>query len=131
MSDGTINLPKRSTSPATPATDRYKIYVDGTDDEVKFVDDLGTVKTFKGDQGIQGIQGIQGVQGVQGDQGDQGDQGVQGDTGPSAGPNIHATTMLVDVSTKTATLNISHIPKSATGLLPGDVWSDHGTLKIV
>lgn len=128
MSDGTINLPKRSTSPATPATDRYKIYVDGTDDEVKFVDDLGTVKTFKGDQGIQGIQGIQGVQGVQGDQGD---QGVQGDTGPSAGPNIHATTMLVDVSTKTATLNISHIPKSATGLLPGDVWSDHGTLKIV
>jgi len=128
MSDGTINLPKRSTSPATPATDRYKIYVDGTDDEVKFVDDLGTVKTFKGDQGIQGIQGIQGVQGVQGDQGD---QGVQGDTGPSAGPNIHATTMLVDVSTKTATLNISHIPKSATGLLPGDVWSDHGKLKIV
>lgn len=29
------------------------------------------------------------------------------------------------------TLNISSLPTSATGLAPGDVWSDAGTLKIV
>lgn len=28
-------------------------------------------------------------------------------------------------------LNLANIPTSATGLKPGDVWSDGGTLKIV
>jgi len=39
----------------------------------------------------------------------------------------------LDVSsrTKTATLNISAIPTSSSGLSSGDVWSDSGTLKIV
>lgn len=78
MSDGTINLPKRSSEPDSPTTDRYKIYVDGNDDEVKFKDDAGVVKTFKGDQGTQGIQGVQGIQGIQGLVGPVGPMNVEG-----------------------------------------------------
>jgi|TARA_R110000851_G_scaffold298994_8_gene454815 hypothetical protein len=73
VSDGTLNFPKRNSAPDSPSADRYKIWVDGTDDEVKYTDDLGVTKTFKGDDGTQGIQGVQGVQGI---------QGVQGPTGP-------------------------------------------------
>ena len=32
---------------------------------------------------------------------------------------------------KGATLNITNIPTSSTGLVSGDVWNDSGTLKIV
>tara|TARA_R110002167_G_scaffold198805_4_gene401929 strand:- start:637 stop:1233 length:597 start_codon:yes stop_codon:yes gene_type:complete len=73
VSDGTLNFPKRNSVPDSPSADRYKIWVDGTDDEVKYTDDLGVTKTFKGDDGIQGVQGVQGVQGI---------QGIQGPTGP-------------------------------------------------
>ena len=42
MSDGTLNFPKRNSVPDSPSADRYKIWVDGTDDEVKYTDDLPT-----------------------------------------------------------------------------------------
>lgn len=73
MSDGTLNLPKRSSIPDSPTPNRYKIYVDSSDDEVKYIDELGVVRTFKGDKGDQGDQGPVGPQGP---------QGIQGPTGP-------------------------------------------------
>ena len=78
MSDGTMNLPKRGSKPDAPATNRYKIYVDGNDDEVKYVDDSDTVRTFKGDKGDQGDQGPVGPQGPQGIQGPAGPMNVEG-----------------------------------------------------
>ena len=100
MSDGTLNFPKRSSSPSPPSSDRYKIYVDSSDDEVKYIDDLGVIRTFKGDQGDQGIQGIQGLQGI---------QGIPGPTGPM---NVEA---LIS-ETGTVTLpNTTNPTISATG----------------
>jgi len=90
MSDGTLNFPKRITPPATPAINRYKIYVDGTDDEVKYIDDLGVIRTFKGIQGIQGNDGVDGVDGVDGAQGVQGIQGIQGIQGPQGAMTVEA-----------------------------------------
>ncbi len=72
MSDGTINFPKRSTAPATPATGRVKVWVDDATDEPYYTTDSGSSQTLKGDQGDQGPQGPQGIQGVQGDPGPQG-----------------------------------------------------------
>lgn len=93
MSDGTLNFPKRNSTPAAPAVDRYKIWVDGADDEVKYTDDLGVTKTFKGDTGSQGIQGVQGVQGIQGNVGPTGPMNVEGfvsETGTVTLPNSTA-----------------------------------------
>lgn len=90
MSDGTINLPKRATAPGAPASGRYRIYVDSNDDEVKYIDDLGVISTFKGDQGDQGVQGPQGNTGPQGIQGPEGPMKVEGfvsETGTVTLPN--------------------------------------------
>jgi hypothetical protein len=77
MSDGTINLPKRSTPPSAPTVGRFRIWVDSNDNEVKFIDDLGVIQTFKGDQGDQGDQGVQGIQGIQGEVGPVGPMNVE------------------------------------------------------
>lgn len=90
MSDGTINLPKRATSPGAPAANRYRIFVDQNDDKVKYIDDLGVIRTFKGDQGDTGLQGTQGPQGIQGIQGPVGPMSVEAfisETGTVTLPN--------------------------------------------
>lgn len=78
MSDGTINLPKRATAPGAPAAGRYRIFVDQSDDEVKYVDENGVIRTFKGEQGDQGIQGNDGPPGADGPPGPSGPMTVEG-----------------------------------------------------
>lgn len=77
MSDGTINLPKRATPPSAPTVGRHRIYVDRSDNVAKYIDDTGTIRSFKGDQGDQGIQGPQGPTGPQGPAGPQGPMTVE------------------------------------------------------
>lgn len=101
MSDGTLNLPKRNTNPDSPTVDRYKIFVDGNDDEVKYIDDLAVVRTFKGDQGDQGIQGIQGIQGPQGNAGNDGADGATGPTDLVSKWTNTSTITLPNTTTKT------------------------------
>lgn len=77
MSDGTMNLPFRNSSPSIPGPDRFKIWIDSADREVKYTDDLGATNTFKGEQGDIGNTGPQGEQGIQGEQGPIGPMNVE------------------------------------------------------
>ena len=108
MSDGTINLPKRATPPSAPTVGRYRIWVDSTDDEVKYIDDTGTVRTFKGDQGDTGAQGPQGI------------QGIQGPAGPSGPMTVEAfisetSTVTLPNSTTKQDIYIDNVTIDATG----------------
>lgn len=106
MSDGVINLPKRSVAPSAPSSNRFRIYVDSNDDEVKYIDDLGVVRTFKGDQGDQGPTGATGPQGPQGIQGPAGPMNVEGvadEQGTVTLPNTTTKTVIY-----TDTFNVSN-----------------------
>lgn len=102
MSDGTLNLPKRNSTPTVPGADRFKIWVDSNDNEVKYTDDLGATNTFKGDQGDQGIQGIQGTPGVDGVDGATGPQGATGAQGPTSYDTVIVNNTLVTLPNSTA-----------------------------
>jgi len=88
MSDGTLNLPKRNSAPTTPGSNRYKIWVDSLDNGVKYTDDIGVTRTFKGEKGDTGDTGPQGIQGIQGDPGVDGADGADGATGPIGPMNV-------------------------------------------
>lgn len=47
MSDGTINLPVRTTPPDSPNTGRYKIWVASSDGKPRITDENGVTKTFE------------------------------------------------------------------------------------
>ncbi len=114
MSDGTLNLPKRSTAPASPDTNRYKIYVDGNDDEVKYIDEFDVIRTFKGDQGDTGPAG---PQGPAGNDGSDGAQGPQGPAGPMTVEAFISETGTVTLPNSTAKQDIytDNVTISATG----------------
>lgn len=44
---------------------------------------------------------------------------------------LHLQDQLAVGPVRVATLNISNLPTSATGLRSGDIWNDGGTLKVV
>lgn len=44
---------------------------------------------------------------------------------------IHLQTLAQRGPIKVSTINISNLPTSATGLRPGDLWNDTGTVKVV
>lgn len=47
MSDGTLNFPERSSTPSTPSTGRYKIWVSDVDGKPKITDDTGSTTGFE------------------------------------------------------------------------------------
>lgn len=88
MSDGTINLPFRNSAPQNPEPNRYKLWIDSSDSEVKYTDSTGSTNLFKGSKGDTGDTGATGATGDTGPAGQDGVDGQDGATGPIGPMNV-------------------------------------------